>query len=219
MRSLKPWAYGPFELIVNAEVHYRKGEDFDRRVALIGYDNAVEVAITTYLDLHPIQRGGRQYPRADKDAWLSNYHSKIDFFEWECGRRSISMISGKDEIVWYHELRNGQYHRGGATVPQARELEGVRSVAVNVFAVLFDEPDADALVQERCDELTTRSVPLRSDLFDRLIDGRFGTVELAGTDLYTSELLYSWDPVAYSELGGALASEKNAGPRGADRNE
>ena len=57
MRPLKPWAYGPFEILLHAELHYRVGEDFDRRIAMIGFDNAIEVAITTYLGLHPIQPG------------------------------------------------------------------------------------------------------------------------------------------------------------------
>ena len=139
MKALKPWAYGSFELIVNAERHYRNGEDFDRRVALIGYDNSIEVSITTYLTLKPIQRGQREYAREDCARWLVNYHTKIDFFEEECGRRDIPMGYGKDEMVWYHDLRNNQYHAGGATVPQARELDGIRKVAIHVFSVLFDE--------------------------------------------------------------------------------
>jgi hypothetical protein len=208
MKALKPWAYGPFELIVNAERHHRKGEDFDRRVALIGYDNAVEVAITTYLSLHPIQRGQRTYRKDDCIRWLSNYHTKLDFFEQECQQRGVVMACGKDEMVWYHELRNGQYHGGSATVPQARELDGIRRVSIHVFSVLFDEANAESLIEEHCDELTVRNIPQRSDLYDRLIDGRFGTVELAGQEYYTSEVLYSWDPVQYSELGSELASAK-----------
>jgi hypothetical protein len=49
--SLPPWANGPFELLVHAEGHLRNGDDFDRRIALISFDNAIEVAITTYLTL------------------------------------------------------------------------------------------------------------------------------------------------------------------------
>ena len=210
MKPLKPWAYGPFELIVNAERHYRKGEDFDRRVALIGYDNSIEVSITTYLSLHPLQRGGRTYRRDDCTRWLVNYHSKLDFYEEECRQRDVPMAHGKDEMVWYHELRNGQYHGGGATVPQARELDGIREVAIDVFSVLFDESGAQSLVEEYYDELMLSNIPQRNDEYDRLIDGRFGTVDVAGQDLYTSELLYAWDPIAYSEMGSLLASDKKS---------
>ncbi|WP_372156945.1 hypothetical protein ACCP96_15415 [Xanthomonas campestris pv. fici] len=80
IRQLKPWAYGPFELLLNAELHYRVGEDFDRRIAMVGFDNAIEVAITTYLGLHPMQRGNREYEREEIQKWLRSYHSKVDFF-------------------------------------------------------------------------------------------------------------------------------------------
>jgi hypothetical protein len=53
---LPPWAEGPFELIVHGEMHLRSGQEFDRRMALISFDNSIEVSIHTYLGLHPIQR-------------------------------------------------------------------------------------------------------------------------------------------------------------------
>lgn len=79
MTGIKPWAVGPFEMLYHAETHFLKGEDFDRRIALISFDNAIEVAITTYLALHPIQRGQRQYQRTDIETWQRNYHTKLDF--------------------------------------------------------------------------------------------------------------------------------------------
>ena len=56
MNPLPPWANGPFELLVHAEEHLRAGDDFDRRIALIGFDNAIEITIAAYLSLKPIQR-------------------------------------------------------------------------------------------------------------------------------------------------------------------
>ena len=35
----------------HAEIHYRKGSDYDRRLALISFDNSIEVSIATYLSL------------------------------------------------------------------------------------------------------------------------------------------------------------------------
>jgi hypothetical protein len=209
MTVLKPWAYGPFELIVHAEMHILAGEDFDRRLAMIGFDNAIEVAITTYLGLHPIQRGNRVYPRADVDRWLANYHTKIDFVEVEFQVRNIALLHGKDEIVWFHEVRNGQYHAGGAAIPQGRELQGVRAVSMQIFSVLFDEPDPERLVSERIAELSPHVRPERDDEKDRLIDEEYGTIRLAGKPVYTSELLYAWDPFAYSELARDIATAAN----------
>jgi hypothetical protein len=73
--SLPSWAYGPFELLIHAEGHLRGGDDFDRRIALITFDDAIEVAIATYLTLNPIQRGNRAYPKSDVEKWMNNYHT------------------------------------------------------------------------------------------------------------------------------------------------
>ena len=93
MNPLPPWATGPFELILHAEGHLRSGNDFDRRIALISFDDAIEVAITTYLSLHPIQRNNRTYSNTDLDKWLQNYHSKLDFLEVELKSRSLDRKS------------------------------------------------------------------------------------------------------------------------------
>ncbi|MBK8232833.1 MAG: hypothetical protein IPK72_20165 [Candidatus Eisenbacteria bacterium] len=67
MSTLDPLALGPFEIILHAEMHYRDGDDLDRRIAVVGFDNAIELAIHTYLSLHPIQRQNRIYPKVDVD--------------------------------------------------------------------------------------------------------------------------------------------------------
>lgn len=207
-RQLKPWAYGPFEVLLHAETHYRSGEDLDRRIAIIGFDNAIEVAITTYLNLHPMQRGNRTYKKDDAEKWLSNYHTKVEFFFIECGSRAIAAVAKPDEIIWFHEVRNGQYHVGGATVPQRRELDGVRAAALEVFSVLFDEPDASSLLDEYVAEMGPVPPPPRSDEHDRLIDSEHGMVEVCGQPEYTSDVLYGLDPNRYREA----ALELQPGP-------
>ena len=193
---LKPWAYGPFEVLLHAEMHYRVGEDFDRRIAMIGFDNAIEVAITTYLGLHPIQRNNREYPKEDVEKWLKNYHTKIEFFFLECTTRQITAIGQQDEIVWFHEVRNGQYHVGGATVPQTRELDGVREAAIEVFGVLFGSTDVEDLLESHIAAMEA-SPPPRTDEEDKLIDSEHGLLDLCGQSEYTSEVLYAFDPNRY----------------------
>lgn len=200
IRPLKPWAYGPFELLLNAELHYRVGEDFDRRIAMVGFDNAIEVAITTYLGLHPMQRGNREYQRANVDQWLGNYHTKIGFFFQECTTRQIAAACQQDEIVWYHDVRNGQYHKGGANVPQRRELDGVRAAAMEVFAILFDTPDVAALLDGHVAAKATPAPALRSDEDDRLIDSTYGMIEVVDRKEYASDVVYALDPQRYREI-------------------
>ncbi|WP_052294299.1 hypothetical protein [Desulfosudis oleivorans] len=155
--KLKPWAARPFELIFHAEIHYRKGSDYDRRLALISFDNAIEVSIATYLSLNPLQRGNRQYPKKDIEKWMNNYHSKLDFFALEIQTRGLPEYKEKAEIVWYHDQRNEHYHGGGFGVPQQDTLDGIRQVALWVFSVLFEaadiETDLEAAISESDKEM------------------------------------------------------------------
>jgi len=200
--GLKPWAYGPFELLLHAELHLRNGDDFDRRIALISFDNAIEVAITTYLSLHPIQRQNRTYSRADVERWLENYHTKIDFFMSELQGRSLPVECEKADIVWYHDVRNGQYHGGSATIPQERELQGIRKAALWIFSVLYDVPDIEEVIENHITD--TDDHPKRNDKHDKLIDQQFGVIEIAGQKYYTSEALHAVDPFAYGDVAAGL---------------
>src|SRR2546425_12049768 len=121
MSALTPWSYGPFELLLHAEMHLRNGDDFDRRIAMISFDNAIEVAVTTYLSLHPLQRQNRTYQNGDIERWLQNYHTKLDFLEAEINTRGLAMPCTRADIVWYHDVRNGQYHGKGASIPRTRD--------------------------------------------------------------------------------------------------
>jgi hypothetical protein len=210
-RSLKPWAYGTFELLVHAEMHRRENGDFDRRIALIGFDNAIEIAITTYLSLHPIQRGGRQYANSDVMRWADNFHTKIDFLMSEVQQRAVNCLCEKADIVWYHEVRNGQYHGGGATVPGARELDGVRRAALWTFGVLFDVPDVEPVIESEIADRAQIDVPVRTEETDKLIDEVHGVVRIAGQKYYTSDVIYALDPVLYSEMGNDLRATTTGG--------
>jgi hypothetical protein len=176
---------------------------------MIGFDNAIEVAITTYLGLHPIQRGNRQYQIADVERWLINYHSKVGFFFQECASRQVNVVNQQDEIVWYHGVRNGQYHGGGATVPQKRELDGVRAAAMEVFAVLFEAPDVSALLEESVAARTPPPPAPRTDDDDRLIDDAYGMIEVGDRMEYASDILYALDPERYREIALELRATES----------
>ena len=210
-RELKLWAYGPFEILLHAETHYLSGEDIDRRLSLIGFDNAIELAITTYLNLHPIQRGERSYEKKDVEQWKRDYHTKVKFFfVVECSARGVVPNAKQEEVVWFHEARNEQYHVGGASVPDQRVLTGVRAAALEVFSVLFDERDVSLLLEEHIAMMSPPPPPPRSDLHDRLIDRKFDMIEVCGQGEYASEVLYVLDPDRYRELALELETGVDA---------
>lgn len=205
--QLKPWARGPFELLLHGELHRRDGDDFGRRMALISYDNAIETAITTYLTLHPLQRQNRQYPRQQVEQWLVNYHTKLDFFVAELQARGATILCEKAEIVWYHDVRNDQYHGGKPTIPQWQEIEGIRKAALWVYSFLFDVPDVEQLLEASLLARLNQDQPQRSEEYDQLVDDVYGPCEIAGQIYNTSDALFAIDPVAYSELGSDLVAQ------------
>ncbi|HYP00176.1 MAG TPA: hypothetical protein VER76_08300 [Pyrinomonadaceae bacterium] len=207
MSQLKPWADGPFELILHAELHRRDGDDFGRRIALIGFDNAIEVAISTYLQLHPIQRQNKAYPKDDVEKWTKNYHTKLDFFFIEIGTRGLAASFEKDVCIWCHEVRNGQYHGGGPTIPRERELTEIRKASLEIFSILFDVPDVENVLNVRITELTEKNLPERTAEKDKLIDRTYGVVSIAGMDYYASEALYAVDPFAYGDVCTSLQAD------------
>ncbi len=207
MTGIKPWAVGPFEMLYHAETHFLKGDDFDRRIALISFDNSIEVAITTYLALHPIQRGQRQYQRTDIETWQRNYHTKLDFFYQEVGNRSLPELVEKADIIFYHQNRNDQYHNGGAGVPELHKLEGIRQAAIWIFSTLFDVTDTDTILREKVEAARRDENPhIRELEKDRVIDLEHGMTDIAGISYYTSEILFNVDYQAYKEIGEELLS-------------
>jgi hypothetical protein len=211
MSTLKPLAEGPFELILHAELQMQNGSDFARRIALISYDNSVEIAITTYLSLNPIHRQNRQYQKVDVEKWLNNYHSKLKFFFQEVVNRGLTVPFEEGDVIWCHDVRNDQYHGGGPTIPRERELTAIRQTAIQVFSILFDVLDVEDLLKIHLAELIGDDRPKRDVNKDKLIDERCGVVRVAGIRYYTSELLYSVDPFAYGDIATKIESGADIG--------
>lgn len=209
MSPLKAWADGPFDLIVHAESCLRKGTDFDRRIALILFDNSIEVSIITHLTLNPIQRNNLQYQNVDVERWSNNFHTKLDFlFDTFIPNKGCQVPFDRADLIHCHDIRNGQYHGGGATIPRVRDLEDIRKASLEIFSILFDVPDAENLLEIRIGELDPlKDLPKRTDDDDRLIDSMFGTVAVGGQTYYSSEALYGIDPFAYGNLVTALKTE------------
>jgi len=209
--SLKPWTRATFELIVHAERHLRDGGDFDRRMAHIGFDNAIEVAITTYLGLNPIQRNGKTYKREDVGKWSANYHAKLEFLEREAQERNWKLKVPIDEVIFYHDIRNGQYHRGGPGVPEAEHLTALRMAAFDAFSMLFGVNDVEQVLetwlQQRAAAQEGRIV--RSETVDRLLDMADEPVVIAGQPYAISEALYATDPWAYQAVASAVMESRN----------
>lgn len=211
---LKPWTRASFEVIAHAERHLRDGADFDRRVAHIGFDNAIEIAITTYLGLHPIQREGREYTREGVTKWLANYHTKLEFLAQEAQARGYRLKVPCDEIVYYHSIRNDQYHTGGSGVPEAECLQALRTAALDTFGFLFDVADVEEMLEDWLPRMATphEQTTARNQTADWLLDNVWEPVIIAGQTYPVSEALHVADPRAYQAVTAAISESRNVLP-------
>jgi hypothetical protein len=167
--EMVPWARGPFELIKHADGHLKDAGDTDRRIALIGFDNAVEVCIDVYIKLHPRLRGGVELRNDDIEKATRNYHTKIEWLDKHVEERKLEIDFSIEEVVWYHSLRNELYHSGNGMVPELHVLEGARLAALSVFRTLFGTDPAPLLGHEmRSPEASVERVVLPSQNDDTM---------------------------------------------------
>ena len=206
MSAVRNWARGPFELIVHAEGHLRSGDDIDRRMALISFDNAVEVSITSYLTLNPVHRGGASYPGVDVEKWQKNYHTKLDFLELELQKRGLPWAVARDDIFWAHDQRNEQYHGGTGGVPGRRAIETIRTAALWVFGVLFNVADVEKEIEDELASLKPAGKPEAKEGYNTAIDNEHGLVEIGENLYYASHVLHAVDHDAYVAIGAKLSS-------------
>ena|GEM_PF-518341 len=203
IRYVPPWSMACFELLVHAEEHFRKDKDIDKRLAVIGFDNAIESAITTYLSLKPVHREGRRYRREDVDEWLRDHTTKVGFFCEELNRRELKPKASEPELHWYHHVRNDVYHSGIGVIPNEHCLTGVREAAIWVFSVLFDLPDAEVAVFEAVQGLA----PRRDAALDAYLGETNGPAMIGGTTYEPGEVLLAVDPVLYIQMAEDYARD------------
>ena len=209
MMAIRSWARVPFELLVHGETHLRRGEDFDRRAALISFDNAIEVSVRTYLMLHPIQRSGREYSTQKVGKWLTNYHSRLDFLECEVKSRKGKWDVEKADIIGIHERRNEQYHGGSSGIPGRSDLDLARKAALWVFSFLFEVSDIETELEKGVlDRQLDQDAPPREKHFDEAIDLEYGIIEIGDQIYLASELLYAADYTAYRDIGERLSNSE-----------
>lgn len=194
------WLNSSFHLLVHGELHYTLPEEFDQRLSLISFDNAIEASIACYLKLHPTQRGNRGYERERVRIALHDYHSKLDFlFEEVTVRGGICTIT-RQEIIYVHEQRGLFYHENPDFIPSNAVLAKAREAAFWVFAFLFEIPDLETEISTRIKQIRKVDLYQRNKDIDEFIDESYPEIEILGYSYRASEVLYAVDPVYYREF-------------------
>src|ERR1017187_9593494 len=77
----RPWISGPKEHLEHAVGHLSGATSFDYRIAMISIDNAVELAIKTYLQLPKRVRGTEGPSRKQFDEKSRSFQDVLDLLE------------------------------------------------------------------------------------------------------------------------------------------
>src|SRR5271167_4567784 len=122
----KTWASGAVELLRHADSHINLESAFDRRIAFISIDNAVETMIRTFLSL-PKSKSGISVSRKQVEAAEKSFPLLLETFWRNVGSR----LTGIDEsdIEHYHRIRNTLYHKGTGLSVDVEYLLAYRQIA------------------------------------------------------------------------------------------
>lgn len=147
--NARPWITGPRELLDHGLEHLSKPEDtdFDRRIALISIDNAVELMIKTYLG-QPKRALGIHIPRKRLEEISNSFPDLLDAIK-EYGKDRLGEIDLSD-IEWFHRLRNELYHAGNGLTVEKQKVLVYAKIADQLFTNLFevkpsDQPDKGSI--------------------------------------------------------------------------
>jgi hypothetical protein len=131
----KTWASGALELLRHADSHLELDSAFDKRIAFVSIDNAVETSVRTFLSL-PTAKSGIRVSRSDVDAASNSFPKLVALLFAHAGTR----LQGLDpaDIEHYHRIRNKLYHEGTGLSVDEQYLVAYRSIAAVLLKNLFD---------------------------------------------------------------------------------
>lgn len=133
-----PWAEGPKELMQHAIDHLSGAGDFDRRIAMISIDNAVELMIKTFLGLPKRTRSSKGPTRKELENAYNSFPSILDLLE-KYAEDKLTGIN-LEEIEWYHRLRNQLYHSGNGITVELSKVETYLTLGKILYENLFETP-------------------------------------------------------------------------------
>ena len=130
-----PWTDGPRELLQHAVDHLAQGGDFDRRIAMVSIDNAVELTVKTYLGLPKRARTSTGPGRKELEDASESFPALLDLLEKYAPDRLVGL--SLDDIEWYHRIRNQLYHSGNGITVERSKVETYLELAMGLFESLF----------------------------------------------------------------------------------
>jgi TIR domain len=130
------WASGAIELLNHADSHIDSKSAFDKRIAFISVDNAVENIVRTFLSL-PKSKSGVSIKRREIDEANNSFPRLLEILYKYAGEKLIGIDDA--DIEHYHRIRNTLYHQGTGLSVDDQYLTAYRGIAEVLLQNLFNE--------------------------------------------------------------------------------
>ncbi|WP_371805354.1 hypothetical protein [Candidatus Lokiarchaeum ossiferum] len=142
----KPWISGPIELLWHGYDHMGKESDFDQRLAMISFDNAVEASLNAFIHFRvPNEKvNWKKYKRV-----RNSYPGKLELVS-DISPQILPEATIK-QLTFYHTIRNDMYHRGNGLTVETDKLSAFALLSSRVVQELLQIP-VDTLIQEKRDQ-------------------------------------------------------------------
>lgn len=128
------WASGAIELLSHADSHIDSNTAFDKRIAFISVDNAVENMVRTFLSL-PKSKSGANIKRREIDEAGNSFPKLLDILYKYAGDKLVGIDDA--DIEHYHRIRNTLYHQGTGLSVDEQYLKAYRGIADVLLQNLF----------------------------------------------------------------------------------
>ena len=137
-----PWLSGCYELLEHGIEHFLKDTEFDRRLAMISIDNALELAVKTYIsrNLRVLNIKRKDYNNIKRDF------SKLLSLILKVAPNKINEQE-LSNIEHNHELRNNLYHEGIGISVNKEIVKSYSEEAISLISKLY-EVDLGNLVKK-----------------------------------------------------------------------
>lgn len=160
------WASGAVELLKHGIEHSRLNTAFDKRIAWISIDNAVEVAVKVALSM-PKQFWGGSFPSIrEVEECKSSFPRFLDLLYQYKGAVLVGVE--QSDLEYYHRIRNKLYHDGtGFSVDQI-QLDAFVGIAKLLIQRLFDIKFSESKSSSRSE--LEKLIYLWSSIHEKLIE-------------------------------------------------
>ncbi|WP_296150566.1 hypothetical protein [uncultured Flavobacterium sp.] len=132
----RTWTSGSIELLRHANDHIQLDTAFDKRIAFISIDNAVEIMIKTFLSLPKHFFGNERPSRKELDDCNNSFSNYLILLIKYATNKLVGIELG--DIEHYHRIRNTLYHDGTGLAVDQEYLSAYNTLANLLLKRLFD---------------------------------------------------------------------------------